>query len=576
MKQAYLILSLILLPILSFCQLHDAHWVNGTGYNGMYEVPSNLLNFNNVPITISLFTGNTGMRQSNTTLSDRKGNFLCYSNGIRVVNNKFQLIENGDSLSWGEIAQDYYFRGYPGFGAMIGLPSIQTDSAFYLIHTLMEYSNIAGLLLPKYYFSIVDMRKNSGAGKVIQKNQLLWTGVRIKQVSACQHGNGRDWWVMAQEDTVNAYHRALLGPQGFTQIDTQRIGYKATGFFNEGGGQNLFTPDGTKYIDFDAWNGIRIFDFNRCSGKLSNPLLIPFPERWSFGGGAAISPNSRFLYVCSSARILQYDLWAQDIGSSGDTVAIQKNGVPGFSEMNLMMDGRIYIMPFSWTYDGHYIRYPNRKGIACEVVQAGVHFENESNATIPHFPNYRLGADLGSPCDTLGIVHAPLAWWRYDVSDTSGLSIGFTDNSWYRPFSWHWNFGDPTSSQNESADTNAVHLFTAPGTYEVCLAVCNSYGCDTMCRTLEVKTVGTQTSHFLEGVLIYPNPASDHLTVQLPEFKLNSTFVLTDLLGRVVLSTTLMENPAELHIASLTAGVYFAQLRYEDKVQNLGKVLIMR
>jgi hypothetical protein len=64
--------------------------------------------------------------------------------------------------------------------------------------------------------------------------------------------------------------------------------------------------------------------------------------------------------------------------------------------------------------------------------------------------------------------------------------------------------------------------------------------------------------------------------VQLPEFKLNTTFVLTDLLGRVMLSTLLLENPAELHIASLTNGVYFAQLRYDDKVQNLGKVLIMR
>ena len=62
----------------------------------------------------------------------------------------------------------------------------------------------------------------------------------------------------------------------------------------------------------------------------------------------------------------------------------------------------------------------------------------------------------------------------------------------------------------------------------------------------------------------------------MPEFKLNTTFVLTDLLGRVVLLTSLLENPAELHIASLTAGVYFVQLRYDDKVQNLGKVLIMR
>ncbi len=582
MKKALLFLVLLTSPILLPAQFYDANWVSGARF-GNIVVASNLISFNSIPISINSFYGNTGMSFTNITLSDKKGNFLCYSNGIRVVNNQYSLIEDGDSLSWNELTSNYYLQGNTNVMGMIGIPDVVEDSVFYLIYNLSDTSSFFGVSVQRVLSSIVNFKEKSGYGKVLQKNTTLWTGVRIQELSACQHGNGRDWWVFAQEDTMNAYHRALLGPDGFSHIDTQRIGYKPVWDFSEGGGQNLFTPDGAKYIDFDAWNGIRMFDFNRCTGQLSNPQLIAFDQKWSFGAGAAVSPNSRFLYVSSSNAIVQYDLWDSDIKTSADTVALRTANLPGFSLMDLMMDGRIYVVPSGLTRKGHFIRYPNRKGAACEVVQGGVDFPNRVDASIPHFPNYRLGADTGSPCDTLGVVHKPLAWWRYDVSDTSGLSVIFTDNSWYMPETWQWYFGNPDSGQNTSMDTNAVHQFTGPGTYYICLTVCNSIGCDTMCRALEIKTVGT--THLQQaGVSISPNPASDFLQVDFPNFErgfnlfLINTLgqVVLNTLGQVVLNTPLLDERTEVYVGQLKPGVYFAQLLGPGEKKTLGTVLIAR
>ncbi|MBI3509605.1 MAG: PKD domain-containing protein [Bacteroidetes bacterium] len=52
-----------------------------------------------------------------------------------------------------------------------------------------------------------------------------------------------------------------------------------------------------------------------------------------------------------------------------------------------------------------------------------------------------------------------------------GQSTNFTDQS-TNPTSWNWNFGDPPSGANDSANTqNATHTFTAAGTYNVTLTV---------------------------------------------------------------------------------------------------------
>jgi hypothetical protein len=78
-------------------------------------------------------------------------------------------------------------------------------------------------------------------------------------------------------------------------------------------------------------------------------------------------------------------------------------------------DGKIYINTTSTTMALHTIESPDSAGVACNVQQHSILLP-KFNATLPNFPNYRLGALAGSPCDTLtGMSNIPLHEFKFKV-----------------------------------------------------------------------------------------------------------------------------------------------------------------
>jgi hypothetical protein len=138
MKKYLLFFFACLSPLILRGQYHDANWISGAGYEGVPITPSNWIDFIKYPYNLSVLDGNIGISASSITLSSRKGELLLYSNGIQILNNQHEQLENGDSLSWGEVAQDWYAEGYPAIDGIIGLPLGQKDSIFYIIHSLDE------------------------------------------------------------------------------------------------------------------------------------------------------------------------------------------------------------------------------------------------------------------------------------------------------------------------------------------------------------------------------------------------------------------------------------------------------
>lgn len=58
------------------------------------------------------------------------------------------------------------------------------------------------------------------------------------------------------------------------------------------------------------------------------------------------------------------------------------------------------------------------------------------------------------------------------ITGRAPLTVQFTDLSGGLPTSWHWDFGDGTTSN----DRNPTHTYTKPGIYTVALTVSNAYG----------------------------------------------------------------------------------------------------
>jgi hypothetical protein len=164
-----------------------------------------------------------------------------------------------------------------------------------------------------------------------------------------------------------------------------------------------------QYTYYDGLGaGLEIFDFDRCTGSLSNTIHIPVDD--TNGTGVAFSPNSRYFYISSVLDVYQFDTEAPDIAASQVHIAhwdSTYSPTPPFATLfdiaQLAPDGKIYISTGNSTLRLHVINNPDEPGLACNMVQHGVVVPRYYSNSLPNHPNYHLGAVAGSVCDSLGI-----------------------------------------------------------------------------------------------------------------------------------------------------------------------------
>ncbi|MBK8413866.1 MAG: T9SS type A sorting domain-containing protein [Bacteroidetes bacterium] len=222
-------------------------------------------------------------------------------------------------------------------------------------------------------------------------------------MDATKHANGRDWWVLMHRYYSDKFYKILVTPDTI-QVFDQNIGSLIT---DDVGGQAAFSPDGSKYALFTD-HALDLYDFDRCSGDLTNHQSLYFPDS-VYRTGIAFSPNNRFLYANTQLNIFQYDLWATNIDSSVQLVApwIPAN-MPFptiFWNCQLATDGRIYI-GHGMVIILHYIDHPDSLGVNCNVVQNSF-LPCIEKFDCPTYPNYQLGRLIGSSCDTLTSLQEP-------------------------------------------------------------------------------------------------------------------------------------------------------------------------
>ena len=146
-----------------------------------------------------------------------------------------------------------------------------------------------------------------------------------------------------------------------------------------------------------------------------------------------------------------------------------------------------------------------------------------------------------------GNAVAPVADYTYSGV---GLTVNFTDISTNTPTFWGWDFGDGTSS----FDQNPVHSFGNSGVFEVCLTAGNMAGTDESCKTLSVATDLEDLA--AAGVVVYPNPATDQVLVNLSDWGGNATLQLYDLQGKLVLQQMMVPGTQVINLTELSSGAY--------------------
>lgn len=570
------LLPLLFLPFVASGQLFDNTWILGynndtitTNYNGIQVLtfPEGRLN---IEQNTQLMRFNFDVTAAG--LSDSSGQVLSYTNGVHMGNANWEIMENGSFLTnafeiQGEVWPQW-FLGLPWPG--------HPDKQIYFFEKDTFNSQVS-FFASKARFCVVDISQNAGLGAVSLRDSLLIADtLSLGKLTAVRHANGRDWWILINKENSNQFYRVLLDPTGPHVLDKQAVGAKVV----DGVGQAVFSPDGTHFAIYNAISPsqgayIDLYDFDRCSGLLSNHRQFHFASNdW---GGCAISPNSRFLYINYFTKAYQYDLWAPDVWASRVLIAEYNAAIDPLANtfffMQLAPDGKIYSSSTTAFLTYHVIQQPDEPGLKCQFQQHGIQLATGNAFTVPNYPNYRLGPLDGSACDSLGLDNLPIAWWRSESDTTESLHVFFHDLSYYNPGEWTWDFGDGSPG---SLQRHPEHTFPGPGEYQVCLTVKNNNATNTLCRILHFTSSASDNPDITERISVAPNPFQDVLFINLNLPLRAPVFRLFDQTGRLLRTQALSLGATELELRDLQPGMFFweiiADMKGRERIKS-GKLV---
>ena len=285
------------------------------------------------------------------------------------------------------------------------------DSKAYLFYGQYRRGTFPGIGPAKvdvlFTYAYLDIPTQS----MISKGNVILTDTTAPgDMSACRHANGRDWWLMKSGRNENEVYVGLLNPAGIQMekrilpdvYDSLQI--STFSYFNQ---------NGDKYIHYSGSNRRRVyaFDFDRCSGELSNMQVHDLKDSIWSGDWTACTisgDGSKFYFRRSSLPIgvdgtgglFQYDLNSRVMNKVIIRGTLQLT--PNYNE--ILFGDRIIV---SVELDSLLLTYGSIRNINENFENLDIHLNvdtvlNVANFISPStFANFRLGRLIGSVCDTV-------------------------------------------------------------------------------------------------------------------------------------------------------------------------------
>jgi Secretion system C-terminal sorting domain len=418
MKKIYFSFLLLLISsTILIAQKQDNVWLGGLNeYPGALQNGNYMIRFDDSMPMVTPTNLNANFESTVTALSDSSGQLLYYTNGCSIYFAQGDTMKNGNWLNPGFIFdRTCPNTGYISPNGALFITKPGNDNFIYLFHMGVDYSADRRLTYGPFYVTIIS--KYGGTPKVIYKNEILLNvnyagisnSVTYEPFTVVRHGNGRDWWLVIPEYNWNRYRIFLISSTGFFQQPYQDIGKKMR---CKRIGSSIFSPDGSKYARQQNC-GVTVMDFNRCTGKFSNPIWLPRPNETFGGGSVAFSDDGTQILTDGQLCILKADL-TQTAPVFDTLIATEDIARTSLHHFQRGPDGKLYFsslqtVNYMPTLEDGFGTTPifKREGLALPV---------NSVRSLPHYPNYRLYDFPNSPCDTLGI-DAPVATHELNLHD---------------------------------------------------------------------------------------------------------------------------------------------------------------
>lgn len=491
MKTAALFVSLFI-SLISFGQKEALIWHFGIQAG---------LDFNCNPPKVIGASSTFGLLEGSSTICDKNGNLLFYSNGDSAWDRNHNVMPNGYGLG------QYHFASGSSTQGSIIIPVPDTDSLFYIFTT----DNAEHRLANGFRYSLVDMSLRGGLGDVIIRSQLLIDTV-CEKLTAVHHTNGKDIWVLTHEYNSDAFYAYLVTSSG---LNTNPIISHAGQVQFETSpsvlpqslarGTMKISPDGKKLVVLTFSDHHKyplkpeIFDFDASNGNVSLDFTVEDKDSTEYYG-ASFSPNSNLLYLSAGWRGLylhQFDMTTATNSANflASKTAIQErswsSNPPLMGALSIGPNGKIYVATNKIWVD--VIHKPNVKGIGCQYEEESISLITclktyHSSYSLPNYiQSYFLDTISGIPC-----IDTSLAQFSF-IDSCIQSTANFYDESSLFPEDINyrkWNFGDPNSNENNiSSIANPIHKFTSAGSYIVTLIVASDTSASPCRSDTIVKTV---------------------------------------------------------------------------------------
>ena len=435
----FFLLTIFVFPDLVQAQKENNIWYFGDGAG---------IDFNSGS-PVALTNGAINTTEGCASIADSAGNLLFYTDGVTVYNKVHNIMTNGVGLLGGNSSTES--------AIIVKMPG---SSTLYYIFTTPNQGLNDGL-----NYSIVDISLQGGLGEVTTVNSLLHAPIGEK-VCATRHSNGTDYWIVAHEYANDAFYAFQLSSTGVNIVPViTYVGIAHNGYH----GYLKFTPDGSKIgLAVGETNNIELFDFDRTSGVVSNP--ITFPAIYNYPYGVEFSPDNSKFYIAESgvgvtAGIYQFDMLAGSpaaIIASAQLVGTTSNQYLG--PLQLGPDGKIYSAHYLTSYLG-VISDPNAAGVACGYNDTAVFLG--SGISLFGLPNQIPKFDF-----------APVAIFSGDNHICPGTCTDFNNLS-VNATSYLWSFAGGNPAVSTDANPSQI-CYNVPGQYSVSLIAGNSNGSDTL------------------------------------------------------------------------------------------------
>lgn len=433
---------------------------------------------------VALTNGKLNTAEGCTTISDKNGNLLFYTDGSIVYDKSHQVMPNGSGLlGHNSSTQSAIIVPHPSNLNLYYIFTVDQPNPKNVDDNLLNDEDPPNNGLN---YSLVDLRLNNGLGAIsdTEKNIHLITynpgdseDVKFKcseKITAVQHGDGISFWVVTHfKNTFYSFKISTSGVDKKPIQTTTSLNVPTGGYISNAIGYLKTSPNGKKIGIVNSavkqnddlgpkkniirnTGNVWLFDFDALTGKVSNGSSIlsganPY--------GLEFSAKSKKLYVTTNlfsnddvslgSLLIQFDLKSTNIIGS-KTIINSSTNVAG--ALQLALDEKIYRSGYPTGIDNSdklsVINNPELDGANCNYLQNEI--------------------DLGSGKAKLGLPPFITSLFLYAFSyefNCLGDATHFYSNSVETIDSVVWDFGDGSTSTT----IDVYHTYANAGEYKVIL-----------------------------------------------------------------------------------------------------------